>query len=433
MPSIKFDNTEILNTTYIPRYVKHESAPERALEIMELAREDGAILISERYGTKTITLAGILTATTQALLEQAIDNFKLLFSGKEKNLDIDFAGGTRRYVATCQNHIFDRDHFHLLFVPWSAEFIVMKGIGQDTTPTTAMSPGLITPLTTQADVPCTFYGSAKPKPTMTFTFFGTWSGLDTRGVEFKNTDTGERIVFTNYAGFAHNDILIFNFDTKKVTLNGVEKTFYGMFPTLNLGAINYSIQFADIPDESFEGSYDVQPNIAGNNWRAQSFMVPYTDKTYKGVSLYLKKLGTPAADLTVRIETDNNGEPSGTCVKDDSSNDVEMTIAKGDVSTSYAWLKTHAGDLFTLNPNTRYWIVAKSTGSSVGNHFIWPCGEGVNATYKRGNQAESTDGGSTWTDNPTLDCKFRILFGGEMDLPNIDQVNLVVSYYKNYI
>ena len=123
--SIQFDSTELRNTTYIPRYVKHESATERELNILELARDNGSVLVSERRGIKRITLQGILTATSEAGLESAIDTFKELFSREQKNLDISWNGSTRRYVATCSVHTFDRDFFHLLFVPWTAEFIIL--------------------------------------------------------------------------------------------------------------------------------------------------------------------------------------------------------------------------------------------------------------------------------------------------------------------
>jgi len=100
MSSVKFDNTEIVTTDYVPRYFKHESAPLRELALLGLAKNDGAILISEKYGTKRIMVAGHIKASTASSMETAIDTFKELFSRKEKNLDISWADGTRRYVAT---------------------------------------------------------------------------------------------------------------------------------------------------------------------------------------------------------------------------------------------------------------------------------------------------------------------------------------------
>ena len=116
MSNITFDSTELVNSTYAPRYIRHESAPDRILTLLELAREGGAIFVTEKYGIKTILVAGTLKAANQSALETAIDNFKELFSRKERDLDIGWAGNTRRYVATCKRHIFNRDYFNLNFV-----------------------------------------------------------------------------------------------------------------------------------------------------------------------------------------------------------------------------------------------------------------------------------------------------------------------------
>ena len=52
--SIKFDNQELIGSTYIPRFVKHESNPDRELNSAELSGEDGSVFISTRWGKKII-------------------------------------------------------------------------------------------------------------------------------------------------------------------------------------------------------------------------------------------------------------------------------------------------------------------------------------------------------------------------------------------
>ena len=71
----------------MPRYIKHDSAPPRDITLLELAREDGAVFVAEKYGSKYIMLAGNIKANTRPALEARIDEFKALFSRKEKNLD----------------------------------------------------------------------------------------------------------------------------------------------------------------------------------------------------------------------------------------------------------------------------------------------------------------------------------------------------------
>ena len=130
--TITFDSVDITTNPYVPRFIKHETVPEELLSLMELAREDGSIIIADKYGVKHITLQGVIYGSTQADLETKIDTFKEVFSRKAKNLDVDWAGGTRRYVATCMSHKFNRDYFNISMCPWTADFIVPEGVGKDT-------------------------------------------------------------------------------------------------------------------------------------------------------------------------------------------------------------------------------------------------------------------------------------------------------------
>ncbi|MGY3406093.1 hypothetical protein ACVWZV_002206 [Bradyrhizobium sp. GM5.1] len=144
MASIQFDGTEILSSAYLTQFVKHETVADRSIITTPLAREDGDILITERYGRKIIRLQGTLIAADQATLDANIDSFKELFSRPEKNLDVSWGAGTMRFVATCTAHTFDRDHYHTSAVPWTAEFTVSSGVGKDTATTTALNAVSIT-------------------------------------------------------------------------------------------------------------------------------------------------------------------------------------------------------------------------------------------------------------------------------------------------
>ena len=47
MIELKFDNTTISNTTYFLEYSKHQTAPERDLELVKLPNRSGEVLISD--------------------------------------------------------------------------------------------------------------------------------------------------------------------------------------------------------------------------------------------------------------------------------------------------------------------------------------------------------------------------------------------------
>lgn len=428
--SVTFDSTEIVTTTYVPKTLKHESTPLRELTLVDLAKEDGAVLVSEKYGIKRIIITGNIKASTRTGLENAIDDFKELFSRTEKDLDIDWAGVTRRYVATCVRHEFNRDFMHINFVPWFAEFVVASGIGINPTITAAINAVTINAIIwTQADTALSFAGSAEPKPIITLTYSGAWSGKDNQGIEIKNTDTDARIIFTNPNVFANGDILIFDWRTRIVTLNGVEQVWYGVFPSFLIGSVNYRILQGNITDQAFEDITSITGvGVYDNHAQAESFTVPYTDTTYMGATFYIKKTGAPAAVMACAIwGSDADGLP-------DSGNVIATfaNIPAGSVGASYAFVGTNSAAVFTLTAGVKYWLVASSVGSTVGNHYIWGAASGIYATYKRGNRGWSNnfDVAATWVDVNNDDMLFRILYGGDGD---IDNITFDVDYYKRYL
>ena len=411
MNSIKFDSIEICNATYIPRYVKHESAPLKELALLELAREDGAVLVSEKHGVKYITLVGKLTASSRSALDTAIDSFKELFSRKEKNLDIEWEAGTRRYVATCVRHSFDRDFFHNLFVPWVAEFVVVQGIGELTSESTIFNNVSFSAASVSGS--WSGQGSAAPKPR--------WkvkcgvAATDPKGIEFKNTDNDERFVITRSAGFGAGKYFEMDCRLKTAKYDGSEIAFYGVFPTWIIGNNGYKITIGDIIDQEFSDNIDdsYDDSVYAANYLAQGISVPYTDSTYQGITLRLKRLGVLVNDLTVEIwEDDGSGNP-------DSANKVAnavFTIAKGNLTTSFQWLTANSANAFTLNANTKYWIVLRTTAGDATHLYEWSGRDDIGATYKRGEAKNSADSGANWSAySPTADFGFKLLYGGKAD------------------
>lgn len=430
MASIKFDSTEILDTTHVPRFVKHESDPEIGINMAEIARDDGAVIISDKDGVKRIQLQGFLTAATQSALETAIDTFKELFRRTEKNLDISWESGTRRYVATCVRHEFDRDHFHILFVPWTAEFVVAKGVGEGTSETTLISGSTFT--TQDYNDTLTFAGSARPKPRIRVENTGTTTTA-AKGIEIKNNYTGERIYFTR-ANLLGNDIgLEVDCRLKTVRYFGDLVDYFGVFPRYVPGSSNgIYVRIGDIIATAFDndaGLSDSEMPIYGGDIikPAQSFIVPYTDNTFQGVSLRIRKVGDPGANLSVRIETDSGGFPSGTLAHSEAT----FTIAKASVDTSFTWILINSTNTWSLSANTKYWIVCRNTGGDGSNYYAWRNLIGSGATYKNGNMANYQSGVGSWIDGPSNDLEFRIHLGGKFD--GTKTYKLKVYYYKRYL
>lgn len=411
MASIKFDNVEIVDTTHIPRFIKHESATERFLNTLELAREDGSLLTSDRRGKKVIPLQGVLTASTEALLETAIDTFKELFARQEKNLDIVWEGtGTRRYVASCSAHNFNRDHFNQLFVPWTAEFTVLSGIGEATSEDTIVNADTFT--TNYKTKQFSLAGSAEPKIRFSITINSPNNSI--KAVELQNSDTGERIIVPSASSLNGKTIEI---DTRLKTtkIDSVLAPYYGLFPRFKVGTNvnNIKISTGDIIDQQFAPStVDSDFGIYGSYKSAQGFRIPYPNTTYKSIWLKMAYVGDPSVACKVRIETDNAGEPSGSLV----DANAYGTISKPEMTSGSTptWYQIFFTGEFVLSANTQYWIVCEpySAGLDDSNNYQWYYESGIDATYKLG-VAGFYDAG--WTLYPNQNMLFKLCFGGTYD------------------
>src|SRR5690606_5616194 len=96
--AISFNNFGLQNETYKTLF-KHEDAPNRDFITSPAPRSPGAILTMQEWREKTISIEGTIVAESQADLETAIDDLKANLEAESGNLDIDFAGKKRRYVA----------------------------------------------------------------------------------------------------------------------------------------------------------------------------------------------------------------------------------------------------------------------------------------------------------------------------------------------
>lgn len=433
--SIKFDNVELMNASYTPKAVRHDSSPVREMEILELAREDGGVLVSERFRPKVIEIEGTLKASSRSALDSLIDDFKELLSRKNKNLDISYGGSTRRYIAYAEEIRINRDYYHNLFVPYYVRFIVPSGIGKDTTETAALD-GV------DADPPYTgnvsFEGSAEPKPKITLTIGSGW--YYAKGIQFENTTRSEKCIITlrKYGYFSDGDILIIDCDEKKVTLKKYmyyywtdeEIEFYGVIPSFQIGSNDIEIKAGNLVDQQFvpdETKTLVDDKIYGNNYVAQSFMVSHTDETYNGYYLRIKKVGSPPDALYVEVRDDNNGKP-GSYVAGSS-----VSISAADVGTSFDWILANTEVNFTLNANTKYWLVVSMAAGQgdINNCYSWRGNSGIAANYGRGHVVKTTDYGANFTNYIDQDKGFKLLFGGKADTS--PQLTLDIDYYKRWL
>lgn len=136
--------------------------------------------------------------------------------------------------------------------------------------------------------------------------------------------------------------------------------------------------------------------------QAQSFQLSNSAKI-KGLEVYLKKNAGIPGNITVRIETNNAGVPSGTLA----DSNLTATIPAF-TTTSYGWVNVEFSTASAaLSASTTYWIVLKMAAGTTDYNYAWAA-DGSSPTYANGTMATSTNGGSTWSADAAKDAYFRI-------------------------
>jgi len=159
---------------------------------------------------------------------------------------------------------------------------------------------------------------------------------------------------------------------------------------------------------------------------AQSFIVS-DSLSFTKVSFYIKKIGNPA-NATVKINTNNSGNPSDTIL-------ATGTLSSSLVSTAYGWVDVTLTSNPVLTASTTYWIIVDG-GTNSSNYYSI----GANSSYVNG-QAKIGKYNNSWnnTSPSGLDSYFKVYIGmNEGGIIGGDEYNKLVvgsaySYKANYV
>lgn len=228
--TVQFNGLDINNIVEITERAIHDSAPSRIIASYKIARRDGEKLVSSFFAKKEIDVTGFIQSTTRAGLETLIDNFKAQLQAVGY-LDIEYATSTRRYYAVFSELTIQREPDHLDWCPFSIKFIVPSGKGQNLTETIETVNGITSNAHSGYLVNL---GSAEALPKFTITV-----NSATSITVFQITAGGKAI--TIYDTISAGDIIVVNFDTFDVTINGYPADYTGTWPKFPTGSTWYSI------------------------------------------------------------------------------------------------------------------------------------------------------------------------------------------------
>ena len=242
--AISYNGTSLQTANIIIEQIDHESIDSKTLDIQSLSSRDGGKLLNVLFKPKVIRIKGRVIDRTQALLEARLDNLRELLNRQNKHLDIEYASGTRRYTCDMAGLTMVREHYHITFAEFEAEFVVSK------TPfATALdsSTAEYNTIESMATIALSYVagGNYSPRPKIYITF--TEASDAVTKVRVRNITTGDMIVIDNANGYANNDNIIIDCDNFTVTLNDVAWDYTGIFPSFNYGGNDLRISFGGIP------------------------------------------------------------------------------------------------------------------------------------------------------------------------------------------
>lgn len=210
----------------------------RDMPMYPLALANRSVITTSDYPNKAISINGTIIGSSLTDIDSRMDAFRGFLRGIEKNLDINFNGATRRFIASA-NAVSVVKKGKQLYAKFTVQFICSIPFGADVAATTALTATGRT-ANSYADA-YTFLGTApyqKPKITITYTAVtggGTY-------MSFGNANNGQSVNITGIT-FAPGDVLVIDPNDASgspVRLNGVPINYTGAIPEFEPGLCSFN-------------------------------------------------------------------------------------------------------------------------------------------------------------------------------------------------
>lgn len=246
MITVDFGGTSLQTGNVICSGIQHEDVAQKSLNIQKFGLREGGKFTSVSFDIKKITLSGHIKGTSQSDLEQRVDDFKKLLNKNEKNLDIEYRTGIRRYKATMTQLVFDRKFWNIDYLPWEATFTISnpplgKSIDTSTIEDLANTASAAVTTTGLSEGFIDYTGTFRPRPIIKITF-NTINGF--RRLDFDNTNEDGYFSRTRVQGIKmyNGDIVTIDIERSEVAKNGTPVDFVYGFPDFTLTGNEYTLK-----------------------------------------------------------------------------------------------------------------------------------------------------------------------------------------------
>lgn len=228
--AITYNSFDLQDDNHITEEIGDDDTFAREVGLENRMRRAGAILTDDTFQTKPIPVTGLIKSTSVAAVEQLIDEFKAAMAVRNKQLDIGYGSGTRRYIATPTNVKVQRPVRAANWARYSVVFLATE-FAQDTSSSTLVN--AVNSTASPGDHALTITGSSPDQGVIVTIDINSFTGSSINTISLENLTTGQKINVTR--AYLAGDSLVVNSETLDVTVNGDVADFSGAFPTFTNG------------------------------------------------------------------------------------------------------------------------------------------------------------------------------------------------------
>lgn len=210
--------------------INYDDANSVDIDIFNKPLDDGQTASSYYIRGKVITISGIISKHNADDLNTEIDTMKSHLFIPEQKLSIKVNGEVREATAYCSWVTFDRQYYHINFVPFTASFVLTSEVWEtfkyESTTVSAVT-------TTLVDEIINFW-KFKAKPIIIITI-NSVSWTDEVNISLGNS------TITIEQTLVDDDIIIIDRENLTLTINNNSVDYTGTIPTLEQGRNSYTI------------------------------------------------------------------------------------------------------------------------------------------------------------------------------------------------
>lgn len=241
--AVSFDNFELNEMPYKVTKYTPSGSPPKNIKAYKIARNHGQKKVFRSYDVPTLSIVGEIITSSQTELDLAIDDLKRLLRRDSGILEIEFAGGVRRWVGEVKNFTIPRDQEHRSFTPYSIDFELDSPFSTDGENDVLVDDETV--ITSSADFAFAITGTMDANPFITIQVNSIDPDDSVTELSVANVAASQYLTITEI--LEAGDVITIDCENFRVFINGELTRAKGQFPIFDTGG--GSLQYNDDADD----------------------------------------------------------------------------------------------------------------------------------------------------------------------------------------